>query len=110
MCVPLGLHADCKARLGTDDADARLRAWYPTVIARFDGQPIGDDIFAFWRSEFAAWVGTVAAPAARKPVNAGGAGDGLRYHWRDECAVEHGGRCESATFHAAKMAEREVSA
>lgn len=65
-CVPYGLHDEfCKA-LGVprDEAEARLKAWYPTVIAGYAGVPIGDDVFALWRNEFAGWVGTVS----RKPV------------------------------------------
>lgn len=62
MCVQRRLHLDFVSRLGGEDAEAKLRAWYPTVIARYEGQPIGDDVFAFWRHEFAAWVGTVTAP------------------------------------------------
>lgn len=65
-CVPFGLHDEfCKA-LGVprDEAESRLKAWYPTVIAGYAGVPIGDDAYALWRNEFAAWVGTVS----RKPV------------------------------------------
>ena len=68
LCVPMGLHTEFKARLGTDDAHARLKAWYPTVVAQHDGRPVGDDLFAFWRNSFAAWVGTVTSPVApQKP-------------------------------------------
>lgn len=68
LCVPMGLHTEFKARLGADDAHVRLKAWYPTVVAKYAGQPVGDDLFAFWRNEFAAWVGTVTAPVAlQKP-------------------------------------------
>jgi hypothetical protein len=61
MCVTLGQHAQFKARLGTTDADDRLRAWYPTVVAGFAGREIGDPLFAFWDNAFAAWVGTVTS-------------------------------------------------
>lgn len=66
VCVTLGLHADLKQRLGGDDAHAhrQLMAWYPQAIARYDGQPMGDDLFDFWRNEFSAWVGTVSTPRA----------------------------------------------
>lgn len=59
LCVSLGLDADFQQRLGTADARARLHAWYPSVLARYDGLELGDDMFVFWRNEFAAWVGTV---------------------------------------------------
>jgi hypothetical protein len=61
LCVPLGMHAEFCGRLGTADADARLRAWYASVVARYEGRPIGDGLFDFWRNEFAAWVGTVTS-------------------------------------------------
>jgi hypothetical protein len=69
ICVPMVLHADFTGRLGTRTADTDLLRWYPTVVAKFDGQPLGDDLFAFWRNEFAAWVGTVTqAPSQRRPT------------------------------------------
>ena len=68
MCVTLGQHAQFKARLGTADADERLKAWYPTVIAGFHGREIGDPLFVFWDNAFAAWVGTVTS---RPAVSAG---------------------------------------
>lgn len=64
LCVQPGQHAEFIRRLGGEDADARLRAWYPTVIAKYAGRPIGDDVFAFWNHEFAAWVGTVTTKPA----------------------------------------------
>lgn len=69
ICVPMTLHADLMGRLGTRTADTDLLDWYPTVVAKFAGQPLGDDLFAFWRNEFAAWVGTVTtAPSQRRPT------------------------------------------
>lgn len=59
LCVSWGLHSDFMGRLGGEDADRRLRVWYAQTIVRFEGQPVGDDLFEFWRNEFAAWVGTV---------------------------------------------------
>ncbi len=59
LCVPFGMHTEFRQRLGGEDAERRLRAWYPTVVARYADQPIGDGVFEFWRNEFAAWVGTV---------------------------------------------------
>jgi hypothetical protein len=38
-------------------------AWYQAVIDKFAGRPIGDDRFAFWRNELAAWLGTVTISA-----------------------------------------------
>lgn len=70
LCVPWGLHSDFQARLGGADPAARLLAWYPTVLARYADQALGDDLFAFWRNEFAAFVGTVTS----KPAAATGKG------------------------------------
>lgn len=69
--VPGMLHAELRELLGgpEDDADAKLRAWYPTVAAQRDGKPIGDDAFRFWRARFREWVGTtvtVVAPVRDK--------------------------------------------
>lgn len=71
LCVPLGMHAEFCGRLGTQDADARLRAWYPTVVARYAGMEIGDNLFQFWRNEFAAWVGTVTSQPSSAPLTRG---------------------------------------
>lgn len=71
LCVSLGLHLEFMARLGGEDADARLRAWYPATLARYEGQTIGDDTFDFWRNEFAAWVGTVTTKPARTNSRSG---------------------------------------
>ena len=66
MCVPVGIHSEFKARLGASDADARLMAWYPTVVLKYAGQPIGDSVFEFWRNELAAWQGSVTSRPARR--------------------------------------------
>lgn len=59
LCVPYGINSEFKLRLGGEDADRRLLAWYPKVVESYGSQPVGDDVFAFWRNEFAGWVGTV---------------------------------------------------
>lgn len=61
ICVPLRLHFEFVGRLVGDNAAERLRAWYPTVVARYDGRDFGDDVFQFWKNEFAGWVGTVTS-------------------------------------------------
>jgi uncharacterized protein YdaU (DUF1376 family) len=63
--VPGGLHAEFVMRLGGDESEARakLLAWYPTVAAAWDGKPIGDDDFVFWKARFREWVGTTVKPA-----------------------------------------------
>lgn len=59
LCVTRSLHDDLVKRLGTSDASDQLLAWYPTVLEKYRGRPFGDNLFEFWRNEFAAWVGTV---------------------------------------------------
>lgn len=71
VCVTIAQHVDFVRRLGAPDEEARLTAWYPTVMARYEGRPIGDDMFAFWNHEFAAWVGTVTS----KPSGSGKGND-----------------------------------
>jgi hypothetical protein len=64
VCVTTDQHREFIGKLGTpeNDADRTLRAWYLTVLARHEGHAIGESGFAFWRNEFAAWIGTVTAP------------------------------------------------
>lgn len=73
VCVPWGLHAELINRLGSADADQRLRAWYPAVMAKFEGREIGDDLFQFWKNEFSAWVGTVTS----RPATGSKTGDSM---------------------------------
>ncbi len=61
LCVPAFLHEEFTGKLGATDANARLRAWYPTVIARYAGVGVGEDALRFWRNEFATWVGTATS-------------------------------------------------
>jgi hypothetical protein len=71
LCVPAALHLDLAGRLGTDTAKADLLRWYPAVVARYAGLPVGDSVFDFWRNEFAAWVGTVTVrPSHRAATSA----------------------------------------
>jgi hypothetical protein len=92
LCIPWGLHSNFVARLNVPDADARLRAWYPTVVAQYEGQPIGDDLFAFWRHAFQAWIGTVTSTRSRRQLDE-------RRTWLDECREIHGGTCENSNAH-----------
>jgi hypothetical protein len=57
LCVWPNLHREFMAR-GLK-SDEELRAWYPAVVRRMAGQPLGDDLFDFWRNQFALWVGVV---------------------------------------------------
>lgn len=62
--VPSALHAEFTDKLGGDpyEADERLRKWYPVAAAPYEGQPIGDDDWKFWRLRFREWQGTTARP------------------------------------------------
>lgn len=75
--VPGTLHAEFRDKLGgdPDEADARLRAWYPEAAAPYADQPIGDDDFRFWRARFAEWVGTTVRAVPRvTPADTAGYG------------------------------------
>ena len=62
--VPGSLHAEFIDKLGGDKETARRRLleWYPAAAAPYDGQPIGDDDFRFWRARFREWIGTTVKP------------------------------------------------
>lgn len=61
LCVPAFLHREFLGK--SQRPEPELRAWYAGVVARFDGQPVGEDALLFWRREFSAWIG-VASTAA----------------------------------------------
>lgn len=64
LCVPMFLHREFIGKLGgLPSADMELRAWYPAVVAKYEGVPVGDDALDFWRNEFREWVGTVTTKA-----------------------------------------------
>lgn len=69
-CVDEEMHAGHCRAYGVPDADRRLREWYPTVLAKYEGQPIGDDRYTFWRNELAHFLGTVT----KKPTAPAGKG------------------------------------
>jgi hypothetical protein len=58
--VPGSLHVEFVQKLGgdPDEAERRLREWYPVAAAAWADQPIGDDDFRFWRARFREWQGT----------------------------------------------------
>ena len=59
LCVTHGLHSEILGR--SQKPESEVRDWYRATVARYDGQPVGDDVFAFWRNELARWLGTVTA-------------------------------------------------
>jgi hypothetical protein len=89
--VPGGLHAEFIDKLGGADADARLRAWYPVAAAAFEGQPIGDDDWRFWRLRFREWVGTTATDVRSAAAPMPTYGD---TEW-----CQHEPRCGSRNWH-----------
>lgn len=61
-CVPYFLHGEFVQSVGGADPDAAVRQFYADVLERIpDDQPIGDEPVKFWRAQFAARFGTVAA-------------------------------------------------
>lgn len=69
VCVPRSLHDEFKRKSGKDEKE--LAAWYETVIAKFEGQAIGDDDFPFWRNNFAEWIGVkTSRPTSKKRMTA----------------------------------------
>lgn len=72
LCVPFGLHDDFVKR-GQKSPEA-MKAWYASVVLSLDGVPVGDDLFDFWRNQFAAWIGTVTT---RSVVAATRSGDSM---------------------------------
>jgi hypothetical protein len=60
LCVSHAMHTEIMG--AAQKPEAEVKAWYVSVIAKFNGQPIGDDRFVFWRNELAAWLGTVTSP------------------------------------------------
>lgn len=67
VCVTYAQHKEFARRIGKPekDADAELTAWYPLHLAQFEGQVIGDPMFAFWNNGFAQKFGLVT----RAPKN-----------------------------------------
>jgi len=67
LCVPNFIHDELAGKLGVLDARSQLQAWYPTVVAKYQGRTVGDKAPDFWRNEFASWVGTVTtAPSQQR--------------------------------------------
>jgi hypothetical protein len=68
--VPGMLHAEFRQKLGgePDEAEAKLRAWYPTVAAVWADRAIGDTDWNFWRARFREWVGTTVTTGPDKPA------------------------------------------
>jgi hypothetical protein len=106
--VPGGLHAEFRSKLGGDPdaANAELRAWYPVVAAAYEGEPIGDDDWRFWRARFREWVGTTVAPADGREAAATTRKTGPSYtqtDWFEECKSLHNLACNGSMRHYLKM-------
>ncbi len=71
VCVPDSLHAQFIGQHGgdPDEADTILKTWYETVVRAIPvDQPIGDDVFTFWRCHFTAPFGSIAPPPMPEPA------------------------------------------
>jgi hypothetical protein len=101
--VPGALHLEFVSKLGgdPDDADGHLRRWYPTVAAKFEGQPIGDDDFRFWRARFREWVGTTVSQVSERRAEQ--AAYEPEDDWFDECQRLHDGECNGKLGHRTRM-------
>lgn len=63
LCIPRFLHLEFVGKSGKSAED--VRAWYSTVLTRYEGKPIGEDALVFWRNEFAQWVGVATVAPKR---------------------------------------------
>lgn len=52
VCVPEFLHGELVRRLGGEDADARIRAWYAECEAALDPEKPVPEAVKFWRAAF----------------------------------------------------------
>lgn len=59
LCVLQKQHGEIMGALQRSDAETRV--FYARALAKYDGQPIGDNRFKFWENEIAAEVGTVTS-------------------------------------------------
>lgn len=74
ICVSEKQHGVLRGRMGGNDPDGSLDAFYAEVRANLDpAQPIGDTPWKFWDAQFAAKFGTVAAVNPRTAGNAAAA-------------------------------------
>jgi hypothetical protein len=69
--VPSALHAEFIDKLGGDREAAHrsLIAWYPEAAAAWEGKPIGDDDWAFWRHRLREKLGTTRSPPTKTAGN-----------------------------------------
>lgn len=67
VCVHYSQHDEFIGRLGSPDAHQRLLAWYPTVLARYEGQAVTDDMFRFWANSVSAWMKPVTSKPSQRP-------------------------------------------
>lgn len=108
VCVPAFMVTQWLTQLRADasvpNADATVRAFVTDTLDDVAG-PIGDDPLDFWR---AAWLSAYGSKAPRRQGRGPLTGTRAMVDWHSECEQLHGGRCGSATFHAAQLdADRE---
>jgi hypothetical protein len=104
--VPGSLHAEFRNKLGgnAETADERLFAWYPQAAAPYEGQPIGDDDYAFWRARFREWVGTTRTT---QPANRAPSADAWA---RADAWCQHEPRCASRGAHQTVLDREQTNA
>lgn len=80
--VPHVLHDECRAKLGGENPDAALRAWYLTLDEELErtGEPV-PDVFVWLRPKFIGWAEAARLDAERekfRPQTPSGAKGGAR--------------------------------
>lgn len=81
--VPQVLYAELLSGMATPDEHA-LHVWLTATECEWDGRPIGDSTWTFWRARFREWQGTTVrnSPAPRAPQA------GLMEAWRRRAAAQ----------------------
>lgn len=70
LCLTANFYAELLGKLGRH-REPEFRAWLGSVIDALGDEPVGDDVFDFWRNHFAAWVGTVTTKPSTQKETAG---------------------------------------
>lgn len=70
LCLTANFYAELLGKLGRH-REPEFRAWLGSVIDALGDEPVGDDVFDFWRNHFAAWVGTVTMKPSTQKETAG---------------------------------------
>jgi len=64
LCVTHEQHLEMLSK--SQKTAEELIDWYCTVIEKYQGQPIGESAYVFWRNELSQWIGVTTRPATAK--------------------------------------------